>query len=127
MKIIGMALKFALEKILKKDENIAGFLVEPIQGEAGVIIPYEGYLTDVRSLCSKYNVLFIADEIWSGLGRSGKKFSFNYSKISPDLIVLGKGLSSSTPLSYVLRFTIFSLMIDRKFTFTPSFLNNFVF
>src|SRR5690606_29519404 len=62
----------ALEKVLKTNKNIAGFLVEPIQGEAGVYVPHEGYLAKTKELCEKYNVLFIADEIQTGIGRTGK-------------------------------------------------------
>ncbi len=84
------------------EEPIAGLIIEAVQGVSGVWGPWTSFLEGLEDLAKKHGSLFIADEIWSGLGRSGKKFSFNYSKISPDLIVLGKGLSSSTPLSAVI-------------------------
>ena len=67
-------------------------MVEPVQGEAGVIIPDEGYLTGVRSLGSKYNVLFIADEVQTGLGRTGKMLATDYENARPDVLILGKAL-----------------------------------
>jgi len=83
-------------------ETIA-FLVEPIQGEAGIIVPPAGYLKAAYDLCKKNNVLFIADEIQSGLGRSGKLFAFEYDNIRPDVVIIGKALSSGCyPVSAVL-------------------------
>ncbi|MHA1729825.1 MAG: ornithine--oxo-acid transaminase [Promethearchaeota archaeon] len=73
--------------------NTVGFLVEPILGEAGVIIPDEGYLKNIREICTKNNVLLILDEIQTGLGRTGKKFAFQYEGIKPDILLLGKALS----------------------------------
>ena len=73
--------------------NTVAFLVEPIQGEGGVIVPPEGYLKKAYDLCKKNNVLFVADEIQSGLGRSGKLFAFNYENIKPDMVTIGKALS----------------------------------
>lgn len=67
-------------------------MVEPIQGEAGIRIPSEGYLKGVRELCSKYNVLWIADEIQTGLGRTGKRLAVDYENVKPDILVLGKAL-----------------------------------
>lgn len=85
------------------DENVCAFLVEPIQGEAGVIVPDEGYLKGVRNLCTKHNVLFIADEIQTGLGRTGKMLAVNHEDVRPDMIVLGKALSGGIlPVSAVL-------------------------
>ncbi|XP_010518766.1 PREDICTED: ornithine aminotransferase, mitochondrial [Tarenaya hassleriana] len=94
----------ALEKIFKeKGEKIAGFLFEPIQGEAGVIIPPDGYLKAVRELCSKYNVLMIADEIQSGLARSGKMLACDWEEVRPDMVILGKALGGGViPVSAVL-------------------------
>lgn len=93
----------ALEKIFIQDKNIAGFLVEPIQGEAGVIVPKDGYLEGVRKLCTKYNVLFVADEIQTGLGRTGKLLATQYEDSKPDILILGKALSAGTfPVSAVL-------------------------
>jgi ornithine--oxo-acid transaminase len=78
-------------------------MVEPIQGEAGVIIPDEGYLQGVRALCSKYNVLFIADEIQTGLGRTGKMLACDHEGVKPDMLLLGKALSGGMmPVSAVL-------------------------
>lgn len=92
----------ALEEALR-NKNVAGFLVEPIQGEAGVIIPDEGYLKKCYELCKKNNVLFIADEIQSGLGRSGKLLACDHEQVHPDILILGKALSGGTyPVSAVL-------------------------
>lgn len=91
----------ALEKVITK--NTVAFLVEPIQGEGGVIVPPEGYLKKVYEICKKNNVLFIADEIQSGLGRSGKLFAFEYDGIRPDVVIIGKALSGGCyPVSAVL-------------------------
>lgn len=86
----------ALENLLKSDPNIAGFMVEPIQGEAGVVVPEEGYLKGVRDLCTKYNVLFIADEVQTGIGRTGKRLACDWEGVKPDILVLGKALSGGT-------------------------------
>ncbi len=86
----------ALENILKSDPDIAGFMVEPIQGEAGVVVPKEGYLKGVRELCSRYNVLFIADEVQTGIGRTGKRLACDWEGVKPDILVLGKALSGGT-------------------------------
>lgn len=92
----------ALEEALK-NKNVTGFLVEPIQGEAGVIIPDEGYLKKCYDICKKNNVLFIADEIQSGLGRSGKMLACDHEGVHADILVLGKALSGGTyPVSAVL-------------------------
>ncbi|KAA2238551.1 ornithine--oxo-acid transaminase [Chitinophaga agrisoli] len=92
----------ALEKALQ-DPNVAGFLVEPIQGEAGVVVPDDGYLTKVRQYCSDANVLFIADEIQTGLARTGAMLCCDQEKVRPDILVLGKALSGGTlPVSAVL-------------------------
>ncbi len=92
----------ALEKALQ-DPNVAAFMVEPIQGEAGVVIPDEGYLTKVRALCTQYNVLFIADEIQTGLARTGKMLACDHESVKPDILILGKALSGGVlPVSAVL-------------------------
>ena len=92
----------ALETELK-DFNVAAFMVEPIQGEAGVVVPDEGYLEGVRGLCDKYNVLFIADEVQTGIGRTGKLLASDYENAKPDLLILGKALSGGVfPVSAVL-------------------------
>lgn len=92
-----------LEKTFQSDPNIAGFMVEPIQGEAGVVVPDEGYLRGVRELCTKYNVLFIADEVQTGLGRTGKRLACDHEGVKPDILVLGKALSGGVyPVSCVL-------------------------
>jgi ornithine--oxo-acid transaminase len=91
----------ALEKAFTK--NTVGFLVEPIQGEAGVVVPPEGYLKKARALCDKHRVVFIADEIQTGLGRTGKMFCFEHEGIRPDMLVLGKAISGGVlPVSAVL-------------------------
>ncbi|MGJ1261870.1 ornithine--oxo-acid transaminase [Sphingobacterium spiritivorum] len=98
----------AFENLLKENKNIAGFIVEPIQGEAGIIIPDETYLSEIRRLCTAYNVLFIADEIQTGIGRTGNLLasydvfaSAHNSK--PDILILGKALSGGVlPVSAVL-------------------------
>lgn len=86
----------ALENVLKSDPNVAGFMVEPIQGEAGVVVPDEGYLKGVRDLCTKYNILFIADEVQTGIGRTGKRLACDWEGVKPDILVLGKALSGGT-------------------------------
>ena len=92
----------ALEEALK-DKEVAGFMVEPIQGEAGVVIPDDGYLKAVRDLCDKYHVLFIADEIQTGLARTGKMLACDHENVKPDILILGKALSGGTlPISAVL-------------------------
>ena len=92
----------ALEEALK-DPNVAAFMVEPIQGEAGVVLPDDGYLTAVRNLCTKYNVLFIADEIQTGLARTGKMLACDHEGVRPDILILGKALSGGVlPVSAVL-------------------------
>ncbi|XP_062352145.1 ornithine aminotransferase, mitochondrial isoform X2 [Cinclus cinclus] len=92
----------ALERALQ-DPNVAAFMVEPIQGEAGVIVPDKGYLTGVRDLCTKHNVLFIADEIQTGLARTGKMLAVDHENVRPDIILLGKALSGGLyPVSAVL-------------------------
>jgi ornithine--oxo-acid transaminase len=94
----------ALEQLLKEQgKNIAAFLIEPIQGEAGVIVPEEGYLKKCYDLCKANNVLFIADEIQSGLGRTGKILACDHEGVHPDILILGKALSGGTyPVSAVL-------------------------
>jgi ornithine--oxo-acid transaminase len=94
----------ALEELLKSDaENIAAFLVEPIQGEAGVYVPDNGYLKGVSELCKKYNILFIADEVQTGIARTGKMIACQHEEVQPDILVLGKALSGGMyPVSAVL-------------------------
>lgn len=92
----------ALERELK-DPNVCAFMVEPIQGEAGVVVPNEGYLAGVRRLCTEYNVLFIADEVQTGIARTGRLLATDYEDARPDLLVLGKALSGGVfPVSAVL-------------------------
>jgi ornithine--oxo-acid transaminase len=91
----------ALKKAINK--NTVAFLVEPIQGEAGIIIPDEGYLKQAFQICKGSNILFIADEIQTGLGRTGKLFAYEYEGIKPDVLIVGKALSGGTyPVSAVL-------------------------
>ena len=86
-----------------QDKNVAGFMFEPIQGEAGVVVPDEGYLTGVRNLCTQYNVLMIADEIQTGLARTGKMLACDHENVRPDMLILGKALSGGIlPISAVL-------------------------
>ena len=92
----------ALESELK-DPNVCAFMVEPIQGEAGVVVPDDGYLAGVRELCTKYNVLFIADEVQTGIGRTGKMLACDFENARPDILILGKALSGGVfPVSAVL-------------------------
>ena len=92
----------ALEEAFQ-DKNVAAFLFEPIQGEAGVVVPDDGYLSGIRNLCTEYNVLMIADEIQSGLGRTGKMLACDHEEVRPDILVLGKALSGGVlPVSAVL-------------------------
>lgn len=91
-----------LEKALQ-NPDVAAFMVEPIQGEAGVVVPDAGYLQGVRALCDQYNVLFIADEIQTGLARTGRMLACDHENVRPDILILGKALSGGTlPVSAVL-------------------------
>jgi len=94
----------ALEEVLKSDsQNIAAFLAEPIQGEAGVYVPDDGYLKGASELCKKYNVLFIADEVQTGIARTGKLIACYHENVQPDILILGKALSGGMyPVSAVL-------------------------
>jgi ornithine--oxo-acid transaminase len=93
----------ALEEVLKSTTNIAGFLVEPIQGEAGVYVPTEGYLAKAKALCEAHNVLFIADEVQTGIARTGKLLAVNHENVQPDILILGKAISGGVyPVSAVL-------------------------
>jgi ornithine--oxo-acid transaminase len=92
------ALKHALQ-----DPNVAGFMVEPIQGEAGVVVPDDGYLRRAKALCKEANVLFIADEVQTGIGRTGKLLACEHEGVRPDILILGKALSGGVfPVSAVL-------------------------
>lgn len=92
----------ALEKELK-NPNVAAFMVEPIQGEAGVVVPDEGYLKRVSELCKQYNVLLICDEVQTGLARTGKMLASDHENVKPDIVILGKALSGGVfPVSAVL-------------------------
>ncbi|MGG6232098.1 ornithine--oxo-acid transaminase [Tenacibaculum sp. SDUM215027] len=93
----------ALEEALENNDNIAGFMAEPIQGEAGVYVPSEGYLAAAKALCEKHNVLFIADEVQTGIARTGKLLAVNHEDVQPDILILGKALSGGAyPVSAVL-------------------------
>ncbi|MFK7050233.1 MULTISPECIES: ornithine--oxo-acid transaminase [Flavobacterium] len=93
----------ALEKAITSSSNVAGFLVEPIQGEAGVYVPSEGYLAKAKELCEKHNVLFIADEVQTGIARTGKLLAVHHENVQPDILILGKALSGGAyPVSAVL-------------------------
>lgn len=92
----------ALQEIAA-NPDIAGFLVEPIQGEAGVVVPDEGYLKQCKEICEKNNILFMADEIQTGIGRTGKMLACDHEQVRPDILILGKALSGGTiPVSAVL-------------------------
>ena len=93
----------ALEEAFKANPNISAFMFEPIQGEAGVVVPDEGYLQGVRNLCNQYRVLMIADEVQTGLCRTGKMLACDHENVKPDLVILGKALSGGVlPISAVL-------------------------
>jgi ornithine--oxo-acid transaminase len=93
----------ALEKALKENPDVAGFLVEPIQGEAGALVPDDGYLKRCYDLCRKHQVLFIADEIQTGIARTGRLLACDYEDVHPDILILGKALSGGVyPVSGVL-------------------------
>lgn len=92
----------ALENALK-DPNVAGYMLEPIQGEAGVVVPDEGYLSKVRELCTQHNVLMIADEVQTGIARTGQLLACDYENVKPDILILGKALGGGVfPVSAVL-------------------------
>ena len=93
----------ALRKVLNENRNVAGFLVEPIQGEAGAKVPDEGYLRKTYELCKENNVLFIADEVQTGIARTGRLLACEYEEVKPDILILGKALSGGVyPVSAVL-------------------------
>ncbi|GHV42772.1 ornithine--oxo-acid transaminase [Bacteroidia bacterium] len=94
----------ALEEVFKKfADKIAGFIVEPIQGEAGVFVPDDGYLAKCKALCEKYNVLFVADEVQTGIARTGKMLACDHENVRPDILILGKALSGGVlPVSCIL-------------------------
>lgn len=93
----------ALENALANNPNVAGFLVEPIQGEAGVFVPDEGYLSTSKELCAKHNVLFIADEVQTGVARTGQLLAVNHENVQPDILILGKAISGGVyPVSAIL-------------------------
>ncbi len=93
----------ALKNTLEAHKDIAGFLVEPIQGEAGVYVPSEGYLAQAKALCEQHNVLFIADEVQTGIARTGRLLAVDHENVKPDILVLGKALSGGAyPVSAVL-------------------------
>ncbi len=93
----------ALEIALTSNKNVAGFLVEPIQGEAGVYVPSEGYLAKAKALCEAHGVLFIADEVQTGIARTGKLLAVDHENVKPDILILGKALSGGAyPVSAVL-------------------------
>ena len=91
-----------LEKAFQ-DKNVCAFLFEPIQGEAGVVVPDDGYISGIRNLCTEYNVLMLADEIQTGLARTGKMLAIDHENVHADILILGKALSGGTlPVSAVL-------------------------
>lgn len=93
----------ALEQALTDNKDVAGFLVEPIQGEAGVYVPSEGYLAKAKALCDKHNVLFLGDEIQTGIARTGKLLALDHENVRPDILILGKAVSGGVyPVSVVM-------------------------
>ncbi|MCW8940773.1 MAG: aminotransferase class III-fold pyridoxal phosphate-dependent enzyme, partial [Flavobacteriales bacterium] len=89
--------------VLREEKDVAGFLVEPIQGEAGVYVPTDGYLKQAKEVCEANNVLFIADEVQTGIARTGKTLACDYENVKPDILILGKALSGGVyPVSAVL-------------------------
>ena len=92
-----------LEEAIKSNKNVAGFMIEPIQGEAGVYVPSEGYLAKAKEICEKNNVLFIADEVQTGVARTGKLLAVDHENVKPDILILGKALSGGAyPVSGIL-------------------------
>lgn len=97
-----MGKKLVLQKATQ-DPTVVSFMVEPIQGEAGVVVPDPGYLQGVRDICTKNNVLFIADEVQTGLARTGRRLCVDHENVRPDIVILGKALSGGVyPVSAVL-------------------------
>lgn len=93
----------ALEAALKENDNVVGMLVEPIQGEAGVFVPDEGYLSRSAALCAQHNVLYMADEVQTGIARTGKLLAVDHENVKPDILILGKAISGGAyPVSAVL-------------------------
>ena len=89
--------------MLTDNKDVAGFLVEPIQGEAGVYVPSEGYLAKAKALCDKHNVLFLGDEIQTGIARTGKLLALDHENVRPDILILGKAVSGGVyPVSVVM-------------------------
>lgn len=99
----------ALERYLEQSgEFVAAFMVEPIQGEAGVVVPRDGYMAEAKRICQKYNVLLIADEVQTGLGRTGYQLAVDHDNCKPDIVVLGK---VNILIMVVMRFIWFNLFI----------------
>lgn len=93
----------ALEQAIVNTKNVAGFLVEPIQGEAGVYVPSDGYLSKAKELCEKHHILFIADEVQTGIARTGKLLAVDHENVKPDILIMGKALSGGVyPISGVM-------------------------
>lgn len=101
---------FTFQEKLKNNPNVCAFMVEPIQGEAGAVVPDDGYLKQVRDLCTKYNVLWIADEVQTGLGRTGKLLAVHYEDVRPDVVILGKALSGGL---YPVRDTVVWILFNQ--------------
>ncbi|MGB5242520.1 MAG: ornithine--oxo-acid transaminase [Lutimonas sp.] len=92
----------ALKEVLKKEPNVIGFLVEPIQGEAGVYVPNDGFLSETKRICEEHQILFIADEVQTGIGRTGKLLAVDHENVKPDILILGKAISGGVyPVSAV--------------------------
>ena len=87
---------------MEKDANVIGFLVEPIQGEAGVYVPNDGFLSETKRICEEHQILFIADEVQTGIGRTGKLLAVDHENVKPDILILGKAISGGVyPVSAV--------------------------
>lgn len=92
----------ALKEVLEKEPNVIGFLVEPIQGEAGVYVPNDGFLSETKRICEEHQILFIADEVQTGIGRTGKLLAVDHENVKPDILILGKAISGGVyPVSAV--------------------------
>ncbi len=107
----------ALEKYLEDHgEYVAAFMVEPIQGEAGVVVPKDGYMAEAKAICEKYNVLLIADEVQTGLGRTGYQLAVDHDDCKPDIFVLGKVRFIFFSFHYLLHIT-YMLHVFRNLSF----------
>lgn len=92
-----------IEEYFKANPNCCAVMLEPIQGEGGIVVPYHGYLEDVKAICDKYNCLLIADEVQTGMGRTGKLMAFQHENVKPDIVTMAKSVSGGmSPVSGIL-------------------------